>query len=239
MRYKVWWYFFEFYAMPMVCRYCGHNFRIPRKQGGTRVRCPICKKPFLARKPQNYTGFLVAFFIAIIMLVFIIISIYAAVNKSEKPEVDEAFEFKKKNDQEKLPDGYLENEKKNIKSDVVIIKYKEYDKAYSEQYKKQGIKFGELMPKHVGRTIWWYGEIVEIGTKGIKEPVYIKFRHNPNSKSDVIVYLNDSQIEEVMKYSPGQYIRYSGIIVEFGYGDHDHVLKSGRIIETDPDGINR
>ena len=109
----------------------------------------------------------------------------------------------------------------------------DFDKAYGTVADKLSRRQSVVLPAHKGRIVEWGGEV--LGVYAVVDNPYgdycIKFRQMQGASSDVTVYFLGDQAESLGDIEKGHYLKYQGIIVSAAYGNTDHILKRGKILE--------
>jgi hypothetical protein len=109
----------------------------------------------------------------------------------------------------------------------------DFDSAYGDKEGKLKRTGPIVLPEHKGRIVEWTGEIAQIiaVTNHPYGKYYIKFKQSDASSSDVTVYFRGDQAESLGKLQVGHYIKFQAVIVSAGYGNTDHILRRGKILE--------
>ncbi len=109
----------------------------------------------------------------------------------------------------------------------------DFDSAYGDKQAKLKRDGPVVLPEHKGRVVEWTGEIS--GIIAVKNHpygnFYVKFKQSEVSSSDVTVYFRDDQVESLEKLHVGHYVKFQGVIVSAGFGNTDHILRRGKILQ--------
>lgn len=109
----------------------------------------------------------------------------------------------------------------------------DFDKAYGNKSDKLKRARPIILAEHKGRIVEWRGEVLGVyASEGHPYGNYfVRFRQTQGSSSDVTVYFLEDQVEKLANIEKGHYIKYQGVIVSAAYGNTDHILRRGKILD--------
>jgi len=211
--------------LAIKCPNCNKVVEISPDFLGKQVGCVGCRRVYFLSEQYNDFRYkrLVIFNVAVFCLVFLGILFKVeydyrfvgrsakAANKAVGRKVDKLFGEKESSDG---------------------LDFFDFDRAYGTVADKLSRRQPVVLPAHKGRIVEWGGEVLEV--YAVVDNPYgdycIKFRQMQGASSDVTVYFLDDQAESVGDVEKGHYLKYRGIIVSAAYGNTDHILKRGKIL---------
>ncbi|MBW8015750.1 MAG: hypothetical protein FVQ82_06155 [Planctomycetes bacterium] len=212
--------------LTVKCPNCGRGVEVSSKFLGRQVGCVNCRHVYILS--EQYHDFrykqMVIFNTVTVCLILLGIFIkieldYEFVGKSVKA----ANKFVGK----KMDDLF----KKEESSDE--LDFFDFDRAYGTIADKFNRMQPIVFPEHKGRIVEWGGEV--LGVYAVDDHLYgnyfIRFRQSQGSSSAVTVYFLDDQAEGLASIQKGHYLKYQGVIVSAAYGNTDHILRRGKILE--------
>lgn len=208
------------------CPNCSVQVEIEPDFLGRQVGCVGCRCVYILSQQYNdekQKRFLV---ISTVLITLIVVSVIAKV-ESDYSFVRKSYKAISKAVKDKHEELFGEEEVSES------LSFFDFDSAYGNLDAKLKRTSPIVLPQHKDRVVEWAGEIARIiAVKG--HPYgnfYVKFKQSDAAISDVTVYFRDDQIESLGKLHTGHYVKFQGVIVSAGYGNTDHILRRGKILE--------
>ncbi|MCF7955689.1 MAG: hypothetical protein K9M75_07810 [Phycisphaerae bacterium] len=211
--------------LSIKCPNCNRVVEISPEFLGKQVGCVGCHRVYILSEQYNDFRYkqLVVFNTITICLIFLGIFLkieldYRFIGKTAKA-ASKAVERKmdKLFGEKEISDG---------------LDFFDFDRAYGTAADKLKRRQPVVLPKHKGRIVEWGGEVLDV--YAIVDNPYgdfcVKFRQAQGASSDVTVYFLDDQAESLAKIQKGHYLEYQGVIVSAAYGNTDHILRRGKIL---------
>jgi len=211
--------------LTVKCPNCGRCVVIPEDFLGRQVGCINCNHVYILSEQYHDFRYRQLVIVNSVVLILIIVGIVF--------KIESDYNFIGRN--LKAATKALENklDKKEGKESSSGIEFFDFDRAYGTVKDKLKRTMPIVLPGHKGRIVKWSGEVLEVNAIN-DHPYgnyYVKFRQAHGSSSDVTVYFRDDQAEALANIQKGHYLKYKGSIVSAAYGNANHILRGGKILE--------
>ena len=209
------------------CPNCGKDVEITPEFLGRQVCCVNCHSTYILSEQYHDDRYKRLVIMNTVMLCLILTGIFF------KIELDYGFVGKnvkaaskavsKKYDELLFGKAEMSNE----------LDFFDFDIAYGTKADKLNRTQPIVLPHHSGRIVQWAGEILDVGasTNHPYGNFYVKFKQSDLSTSCVTVFFRDDQAKSIGELQVGHYMNYQGSVVSAGYGNVDHILKNGKILD--------
>jgi hypothetical protein len=144
-----------------------------------------------------------------------------------------------------------ENKTTQTEEEISNITFKDIEGAYNWAYSqvadmpidtglqrdKRYEKVEELITQnYVYKLIRWRGEVVSVNNELLGDGIYVKFRHRPDSSSNVTVFFSKDDTSELLKLKIGDIVTYEGRIKNVspstrGFLGSNHTIYGKRLKE--------
>jgi len=212
--------------LTIQCPNCSSKVEIDPEFLGKQVGCTRCKRVYVLSREYNdfFYKRLVVFNTVVLCLlvagIFFKIELdYRFIGKSVKAA--------RKSVSKKVED-FLRKEEPSSE-----LEFYDFDRAYGTAADKLKRTKPVVLDEHRGRVVQWGGEVLDV--YAVVDNPYgdycVRFRQTQGASSDVTVYFLEDQAQSVANIQKGHYLRYQGVIVSAGYGNTDHILRRGKILD--------
>lgn len=208
------------------CPNCGICVEIIPESLGRQVGCVCCSHIYILSEQYHDTRYRQFIILIVVSLSLVVVGLFVKIEHNYRfgsKYVKIAYKALQKKHEELFVE-------KDSSGGLLFF---DFDSAYGTKEDKLKRTKPIVLPEHKGRIAEWQGEISEIGA--VKDhpygSFYVKFRHSQVATSNVTVYFRDDQYQSLEGLEIGNYKSYQGVIVSAGYGNTDHILKRGKILD--------
>ena len=204
--------------MKATCPYCQAVSKLGRKHAGKHTDCPTCRKQFYVHRVRTIGEYSAA----IIFLLLPIILFLSLLSYNRNINVGKGIWFGGKGSVDSKSQAYKDS---FYDEDITLKKFID---VYILNPQQSGTP--KIKAEHVGKIVKWNGSVSNIGMTEIEKNLYVEFKNPEFSGKDVVVYFQDSQIDDILKLEKGDPVTYHGMITASTLQESGISLSSGNIV---------